>query len=361
VRARSGDADAEEALKGFKRFPAWMWRNSAVLDFVGWLRAHNDSLVGEDRNGGFYGLDLYSLFTSLEAVVEYLDKVDPEAARRARQRYACFDHYGREAQSYGYMAGSGAGESCEGEVVRQLVELQQKAPDYAARDGRVAEDELFHAQQNARLATNAEAYYRSMFYGDVSSWNLRDQHMVETLDHLVQHLDSYGGRTKVVVWPHNSHLGDARAAEMGDRGELNLGQLVRERYGDDAVLVGFSTHSGTVTAASDWGAPAERKRVLPGLRGSYEDLFHRVGVPNFMLALRDNGEIAEALRERRLQRAIGVIYRPETERWSHYFYSDLPAQFDALLHFDVTRAVEPLERTSGWERGELPDNFPFAA
>jgi erythromycin esterase-like protein len=361
VRGRGGDADAEEALRSFKRFPAWMWRNSVVLDFVGWLRSHNESRRADGREAGFYGLDLYSLFTSIEAVVQYLDRVDPEAARRARERYGCFDHYGREPQSYGYAAGFGAGEGCEDEVVKQLVELQQKAGDYASRDGRAAEDELFHAEQNARLAVNAEEYYRSMFFGEVSTWNLRDRHMMETLERLAQHLERHGGTAKVVIWAHNSHLGDARATEMSARGELNLGQLVRELCGDDAALVGFSTHSGTVTAASDWGAPAERKRVRPGLPGSYEDLFHRVGLPGFLLPLKIDPEAAGALRERRLQRAIGVIYRPETERLSHYFHAELPAQFDALLHLDVTRAVEPLEQTSGWERGEVPDTFPFAA
>jgi erythromycin esterase-like protein len=360
VRGASGEADASEALAGFQRFPTWMWRNTVVHAFVEWLRAHNEALPSDAPKAGFYGLDLYSLFTSIEAVVGYLDKVDPEAARRARERYACLEHFGRDSESYGYATGLGLAEPCEDEVVGQLIELQRRAAEYARRDGRVAEDEFFYAEQNARLAKNAEHYYRSMFRGRVSSWNLRDRHMAETLDALVAHLDRQGGRrTKVVVWAHNSHLGDARATEMGDGGELNLGQLVRERYGRETVLVGFSTYSGTVTAASDWGGAAERKRVRPALQGSYEELFHDAGLPRFLLPLRDDGTAAQGLRRPRLERAIGVIYRPRTERMSHYFHARLPKQFDAVLHIDETRAVEPLERTAEWETGEAPETFPF--
>jgi erythromycin esterase-like protein len=224
----------------------------------------------------------------------------------------------------------------------------------------VAEDELFSAEQNARLVRNAEAYYRSMFLEEVSSWNLRDRHMVETLDALVAHLGRQGGRAKVVVWAHNSHLGDARATQMGERGELNVGQLVREKYGREAVLVGFTTHHGTVTAASDWGGMAERKRVRPALAGSYEALFHAAQPTRFLLTWREGDAATEGLRDPRLERAIGVIYRPETERLSHYFRARLPDQFDAVLHFDETRAVEPLELTAEWEAGEVPETFPFA-
>ena len=361
VRARGSDAEAVDALAGFKRFPTWMWRNADVLDFVGWLRTHNDALSSDQKKVGFYGLDLYSLHASMEAVLHYLDKIDPEAARHARQRYSCFDHFGEDTQSYGYVAGLGLTESCEGEVVNQLIELRRRAAEYASRDGRVAEDEFFFAEQNARLVKNAEQYYRSMFRGRVSSWNLRDQHMAETLDALVAHLERQGQQPKVVVWEHNSHLGDARATQMGEAGEWNVGQLVRERHGTEAVLVGFTTYSGTVTAASDWDAPAERKRVRPALPESYEALFHDVGIARFLLALRDDGPAITGLKEPRLERAIGVIYRPETERQSHYFYARLPQQFDAVLHFDETRAVEPLERTARWqagERGEVPETFP---
>jgi erythromycin esterase-like protein len=360
VRGLSDDAYAIEALADFRRFPTWMWRNTVVVEFVEWLREHNDALGPGATKVGFYGLDLYSLRASMEAVLRYLEKVDPDAAKWARARYACFDHFGEDTQVYGFLTGSGLAKSCEPEVVDQLVELQRHAMEYARRDGRVAEDELFYAEQNARLVKNAEAYYRSMFLSDVSSWNLRDRHMAETLDALVAHLSRQGDRVKVVVWEHNSHLGDARATQMGQRGELNVGQLVREHYGRGAVLIGFTTHHGTVTAASDWDAPAERKQVRPALAGSYEALFHESGIPRFLLTLHDGGEAIVSLRDPRLERAIGVIYRPETERQSHYFWARLADQFDAVLHFDETRAVEPLERSAEWEAGEVPETFPFA-
>jgi erythromycin esterase-like protein len=232
--------------------------------------------------------------------------------------------------------------------------------DYARRDGRAAEDQFFEAMQNARVVKNAEAYYRSMFLGDVSSWNLRDRHMVETLEALVAHLEGQAASAKVAVWAHNSHLGDARATDMGRRGELNIGQLVRERNGRDAVLVGFTTHHGTVTAASNWDGPAERKYVRPGLVGSHEAAFHDTEIARFLLTLRERDNAPKVLREPRLERAIGVIYRPDTERMSHYFYARLPDQFDAVLHFDETRAVEPLDYSAEWEAGELPETFPFA-
>jgi erythromycin esterase-like protein/predicted phosphoribosyltransferase len=360
VRGVSDDVDAIEALADFRRFPTWMWRNTDVVEFLEWLRAYNDALPSNAIKIGFYGLDLYSLRASMKAVLQYLDKVDPETAKRARTRYACFDHFGEDTQVYGFMTASGAAKSCEEEVISQLVELQRRAVEYARRNGQVAEDELFYAEQNARLVKNAEAYYRSMFLEEVSSWNLRDRHMAETLDALVAHLGRRGGHAKVVVWAHNSHLGDARATEMGQRGELNIGQLMRERYGRDAVLVGFTTHHGTVTAASTWGALAERKRVRPALAGSYEALFHALQPGRFLLTWREADTVTEGLREPRLERAIGVIYRPETERMSHYFRTRLPDQFDAVLHFDETRAVEPLERTAEWEAGEVPETFPFA-
>ncbi|HUS10594.1 MAG TPA: erythromycin esterase family protein [Pyrinomonadaceae bacterium] len=361
VQGEHDDAEAVDSLAGFKRFPTWMWRNADVLDFIGWLRSHNDALSFGVNKVGFYGLDLYSLHASIEAVLGYLVKVDTEAAKRARYRYSCFDHFGENAQAYGYAASFDLTESCESEVVSQLVELRKRAADYANRDGRVAADDFFFAEQNARLVKNAEEYYRSMFRGSVSSWNVRDRHMAETLESLSTHLAMLGQQAKVVVWEHNSHLGDARATEMGQRGEPNVGQLVRERHGSSALLIGFSTYTGTVTAASDWDAPAERKRVRPALNDSYEALFHKVGIPRFQISLREKGPMASALNEPRLERAIGVIYRPETERQSHYFYARLADQFDALLHFDETRAVEPLERTPEWrmeEVGEAAETFP---
>ena len=357
VRGLGDDADSVDALGAFQRFPAWMWRNADVLDFVGWLRAHNERLPADGRRVGFYGLDLYSLHASMDAVVTYLDKVDPEAARRARRRYACFDQSGRDAQAYGHAVGLGLEKSCEDEAVAQLVELGRAAADYAGRDGRLAADEAFFAEQNARLVANAEAYYRSMFRGRVLSWNLRDRHMAETLEALLFHLSEPRDPAKVVVWEHNSHVGDARATEMGAAGQGNVGQLVRQRYGAESLLVGFTTYDGTVTAASDWHGAAERKSVRKALPGSYEALFHDAGLSRFYLPLGGATPVSE-LREPRLERAIGVIYLPETERESHYFYATLPEQFDAVLHIDRTRAVEPLEATAEWERAEVPETFP---
>jgi erythromycin esterase-like protein len=357
VRGQSDDETSVDALAGFQRFPQWMWRNADVVDFVGWLRDYNDLIAHPEERVGFYGLDLYSLYSSIEAVLSYLDKVDPQAARQARNRYACLEHFGTDPQTYGYMAYLNVDASCEQEVLKELTELRNAAPRYLSLDGRVAEDELFFAEQNARLVRNAEQYYRSMFLGHVLSWNLRDRHMVETLNALLGHLDKRVGRSKIVVWEHNSHLGDARATEMGVRGEFNVGQLVRERYLRDAVLVGFTTFHGTVTAASDWDAPAERKRVRPALPESYENLFHQLDLPRAFFNLRDT-ETADQLRRERLERAIGVIYRPDTERASHYFRARLPAQFDAVLHFDETRAVEPLERAARWETAEPPETYP---
>ncbi len=359
VRGTSTDADAVEALRGFKRFPAWMWRNADVLDFVGWLRTYNDELPANATKAGFYGLDLYSLHASIEAVLDYLDKVDPGAAQRARSRYACFDHFGKDEQAYGYATGLGIAKSCEDEVVTQLVELHRRAAEYARRDGRIAADDYFYAAQNARLVMNAEKYYRSMFRGRVSSWNLRDYHMAETIESLMLFLSSRDRQSKIVVWEHNSHLGDARATRMGEEGEWNVGQLVRERHGRDTVLVGLTTHHGTVTAASNWDAPAERKQVRPALPNSYEALFHDVRIPRFLLTFGTKADhLAVGLREPMLERAIGVIYRPETEASSHYFHARLSEQFDAVVHFDETRAVEPLERTAEWEAGEVPETFP---
>ncbi|HEY3197388.1 MAG TPA: erythromycin esterase family protein [Nitrospirales bacterium] len=357
VRGVSDDTEGVEALGDFRRFPMWMWRNADVLDFVGWLRSFNET-VPSNRRIGFYGLDLYSLHSSMQAVLDYLRKVDPPAATRAQYRYSCFDHYGEDTQAYGYAAGFGLKKSCEDEVVKELSELRRRAAEYASRDGRVAEDEYFYTEQNARLVKNAEEYYRSMFQGRVLSWNLRDRHMAETLDKLITYLSIQDRPAKVVVWEHNSHLGDARATQMGDIGELNVGQLVRERYGLKSRLIGFTTYEGTVTAASAWEGPAERKRVRPALADSYEALFHATGIARFLLPFTKSGQPLSGLPESRLERAIGVIYLPETERQSHYFYARLADQFDAIVHIDRTRAVEPLDRTPGWEHGEVPETFP---
>lgn len=354
VRGEGPDADANAALSGFERFPAWMWRNTEVLSFVRWLRDWNDHHPA--HKVGFYGLDLYSLTTSIQAVIAYLDKVDPAAAQRARDRYACFDHFAGDTHAYGYAVSAGIFESCEDAVVKQLGEMRRRAAEYSRRDGALAEEEFFFAEQNARLAQNAEQYYRAMFRGRHSSWNIRDTHMADTFDALMQFLGRHGAPVKIAVWAHNSHLGDARATEMGERGEVNLGQLLRERHGEDVRSIGFTTHEGTVTAAADWDADAGRKVVRPAIEGSVEYLLHAVGLPQFVLYLHDEqlGGFISPL----LERAIGVIYRPKTERQSHYFNARITEQFDALIHIDRTTALVPLEPSAHWYHEEVPETYP---
>ena len=360
VKGAGDDGDAEEALRGFRRFPTWMWRNAEVLDFVGWLRTHNEQLTPAQKSVGFYGLDLYSMNSSMEAVVAYLEDVDPAAASRARLRYECLHPFSQDSSGYGEAVLLGVSEPCRKRVLEQLVELRRHAGDYLREDGLIAEDRYFLAEQNATVVANAEEYYRTMFGSPAPSWNLRDRHMADTVDQLQVHLARHGDAGKIVVWEHNSHVGDARSTEMAQRGELNLGQLMRERHAHNAVLVGFTTYSGTVTAASEWGGEAERKRVRPALPDSYEALLHDAGIPAFLLCPLGMSDSGRALREPRLQRAIGVIYRPETERQSHWFGACVSQQFDALVHIDVTRAVEPLERTGTWELGEPPETYPTA-
>lgn len=357
VRWFGDDTNVSDALANFNRFPLWMWRNQDVLDFTEWLRGFNKNKMPAAQ-AGFYGLDLYSLHASIEAVLDYLERVDPDAAAQARSRYSCFEHFGEDAQSYGYAANYDERFSCEDEVIKQLVELQSRAAEYAGRDSFIARDEYFFAEQNARLIISAEEYYRSMYRGGrVSSWNLRDRHMAETLHALAAHLEKPNQPAKIVVWAHNSHLGDARATEMGKRGEWNVGQLVREKYKTDACLIGFTTHAGTVSAATNWDEPAQTKRVQPSLKNSYERVFHETGMPRFFLNLRDD-EIKTLLQIPLLERAIGVVYRPETERASHYFTSVLPEQFDGIIHFDETSAVEPLDQSASGTREDMPDTFP---
>ena len=354
VRGEGDDKDPYAALSGFRRFPTWMWRNTVVLDFVDWLRAFNSTRASNAKTG-FFGLDLYSLFNSIEAVLGYLDRVDPEAAMRARYRYGCFEHFGEDSQAYGYAASFDLSRSCENEAVNQLVDLQRQAVALTTHgDGH----DFFDAEQNARLVKNAEEYYRSMFRGRQSSWNLRDTHMAETIDALGAYLRRDEREPKIVVWAHNSHLGDARATEMGARGELNVGQLLRQKYGEETVLIGFTTYTGTVTAATEWDDPGERKHVRPALPDSYELGFHKVGIPRFFLDLRNGAGSTALLSKPRLERAIGVIYRPETERVSHYFRADMREQFDGVFHFDETRAVEPLEPPERWHDIEPPETYP---
>jgi erythromycin esterase-like protein len=350
VRGLGDDADAAAALLGFRRFPTWMWRNTAVVDFVERLRAWNQGRPAA-RRAGFYGLDLYSLNASMAAVLAYLDRADPALAARARERYACFEPFGGDTQTYGLMTGLGSTPSCEEGVIRTLLDLQRRP---AAQDPNASADPeaRFDAEQNAALVRDAERYYRGMYLSDVSSWNERDTHMAHTLWALERHLGRDGRPAKIVVWAHNSHLGDAAFTEMGQaRGELNLGQLVRERHPEDSYLVGFTTHDGRVTAATDWDAPAEHKRVVPSRGDSVEGVLHATGVSRFLLPFRDEPRLAREFGHPLLERAIGVIYRPDTERQSHYFHAQVARQFDALIHIDRTTAVVPLEADARWTAG----------
>lgn len=351
VKDQGTAGSAMEALSGFQRFPTWLWRNADVLSFVEWLKQYNQTIVHYDKKVGFYGLDLYSLYRSAAAVIDYLMPFNPEAAERARHRYECLSTFGRDEQRYGYAASLGLTKTCEEKVLAELIELKRVEAELLQRDGRVASDEYFFAEQNARVVAKAQAYYREMFMGRINTWNLRDAHMVETLLGLDEHMHEHGQKMKAVVWAHNSHLGDARATQMSARGEFNVGQLLRQRFANDCKSIGFTGYAGTVTAASSWGGVAERKIVRPGIMGSYEELFHKIDLPSFVLNLQAP-ELVSVLKHPRLERAIGVLYLPETERISHYFFSELPRQFDAVIHFQDTLAVEPLERTAKWIAGE---------
>jgi erythromycin esterase-like protein len=355
VRGAGSDTRAAGALADFERFPRWVWKNADVLEFVTWLRERNLARPAGER-AGFYGLDLYSLRSSIAWVVDYLERIDPDAARHARERYACFEMFGDEPHAYGYAAALRIGRDCEEEVVRQLSELRARRWQHLAHDGWALEDEVFSAERNAAVAKNAERYYREVYRGDVSSWNVRDRHMFETLEALAEHL-TRDRPAKIVVWAHNSHLGDARFTAQGRRGELNLGQLARECWGDEALLVGFTTYEGTVAAANDWDGPVRKKTVLPARRASWEALFHASAFGRFFLDLSE-AHLEDALAGTRLERAIGVVYRPQTELASHYFGAQITRQFDAVLHYDRTRALEPLDREPSWDRGELPETYP---
>ncbi|OLL31068.1 protein-L-isoaspartate O-methyltransferase, partial [Burkholderia sp. SRS-W-2-2016] len=342
----------------FRRFPVWMWRNAEFMAFVAWLRAHNAARATHaahaEQQTRFYGLDIYSLSESIEAVLRYLDTVDPGAARVARERYGCLSPWQKDPAVYGRAALSGGYAQCEEHVVAQLADLLRHRLAYEHADG----ERFLDAAQNARLIAVAEQYYRAMYYGGAQSWNLRDTHMFDTLRHA---LDSGGADARMVVWAHNSHIGDARATEMGRvQDELNLGQLCRTHFGDAAALIGFGTHGGTVAAASDWGGPLQTMTVLPSREGSYELRMHGAQIGRFMLDLRPgvHDALRERLREPLLERFIGVIYRPDTERYSHYAEASLAEQFDAYLWFDHTSAVTALPVSAGEQDGPA-ETFPF--
>lgn len=357
----ASDHTPESALHGFERFPRWMWRNTEIVSWLDWLRSHNEDIADPSARIGFFGIDLYSLRESMDAVLHYLDKADPDAAARARTRYACFDEAADDPQVYGHAVHFGLRDDCKHEVVQQLREICADVNRHLKNDGSASIDELFYAQQNARVVRNAEAYYRTMFDGRTDSWNLRDRHMVDTISALDHHLSQQRGRpARMIVWAHNSHVGDARATEPGKRGQWTAGQLVREQYsGDEVFLLGFTTHNGSVCAASDWDAPPEFKAVLPSRPDSVERLLHDTGLDRFALPLRHAPtSLQYALAQERLERAIGVIYRPDTERWSHYFGASLSQQFDAVVHLDTTRALQPLDRETWPQHTAEPETFP---
>lgn len=333
----------------FARFPTWMWRNNEVRSFVDWLREHNAPLQ-PGRRVAFHGLDLYSLYDSIRAVLKYLEEVDPATAHVARERYGCLTPWQSDPATYGHAALTGTYRTCESEVGVMLTDLLHQRSAYAEHDG----ERFMDAVQNARLIANAERYYRIMYYGSRASWNLRDSHMFETLKTLLAYYDS---SCKIVVWAHNSHIGDAAATEMHSRGEYNLGHLCRKEFGDQSFSIGFGTNTGTVAAASDWDGPMEIKAVRPARPDSYEHLCHRTGIPSFFLNLRKaSAPVLNVLNKPRLERAIGVIYRPDTELASHYFQAVLPRQFDEYIWFNQTRAITPFE-TKVLE--EMPDTYPF--
>jgi len=344
------------ALAVYQRFPTWMWRNVDVREFVSWLKVRNASVAPEARVG-VYGLDLYSLYRSADAVISYLDQVDPDQATVARRLYTCLDHV-RDPQEYGYAAAAGLRPPCREAAARLLIELARKAPEHASSHLDSTIDEHFVAERNAYVVLNAEHYYRSMFKGRTNTWNLRDAHMVNTLMSLRRHLRASGRQGRIVVWAHNSHLGDARATQMASHGEWNVGQLLREEAGSEqALLVGFTTYTGYVTAARDWDLPEERRWVRPAHPDSYEYQFYTSHLDRFFLPMND--QVVSALAGPKLERAIGVVYRPESELASHYFSAVMGAQFDALFHLDETAAVEPLDASEHWERHEPPDTYPF--
>ncbi len=353
VNGTNHNGGATNALANFDRFPTWMWNNEEILRFIKWLRGHNNE--HPEAAIKFYGLDLYSMHHSIDEVIKYLEKIDPKAAARARQRYSCLEHFVPASPDH-----EALDQYCEEEVLQQLLELRKNAFEYIKKDGFVAREEFFCAQQNAALVKSAQEYYRSLYRGEPSSWNLRDSHMAKTLEELAIHLEKMNYRSaKIVVWAHNSHIGDASATEMSARKELNIGQMMREKHGKEALLIGFSTYQGSVSAASNWDMPVEHKTVIPALKTSLEEMLHEIGVKNFILNFRDNETLRNYFDHPMLQRFIGVIYRPETERRSHYYHANVSKQFDALIYLDETSAVKPLKAVPHWQRGELDETYPF--
>jgi erythromycin esterase-like protein len=354
------DHNAIEALAESKRFPAWMWRNEVIVSLVDWLYAHNTSRDEQSRVN-IYGLDLYSLHRSIEIVIQELQKIDPTAARNAQKRYSCFDAY-VDPQEYGYKATLFPDQSCRDHVIKQLLELKKKELHFFKNEHLEPQKKKFYLEQNALVVKNAERYYTSLFEGDsAESWNVRDTHMMETVNAIIRFNTETKKNHKLIIWAHNSHLGDARATQMASYGEINLGQLVKESFGAQAIAIGFTTFKGTVSAASAWGGDVKRKKVRPALKESVEFFFHSLQAGSFVLIPSEYPELYAFFDQNDfLERAIGVIYSPETERQSHYFFAQIAQQFDIIIHYDVTHTVIPLERSTEWEQGEdAPETFPF--
>lgn len=349
IKAQSPSMDEYKALAAFDSFPSWVWYNYDILEFVRWLRNYNDQLIDTHAKVSIYGLDLYSFHSSMKIVIAYLEKHDPKAAELARVRYQCLRNYAKEPVNYAYAVQDGMVPGCKGKIYEQLIELLKIELQQREEPGTDLDEQLY-ITQSAKVVVGAESYYGALLKGPEITWNLRDKHMMETVGTLRQfYQNTLGYVPKMIIWAHNSHVGDARTTQTAHRKEINIGQLAKQQYKDDCYLIGFSTYTGEVTAASTWGGHTERKEVRPALPGSYEHIFHQLELPNFLLFLNE----AISLRQPRLQRAIGVIYRPETERMSHYYYSYLLGQFNAIIHIDKTTAVIPMYKAQAWDKGEL--------
>ena len=334
---------AKEVFGGFERWPTWMWANWEVIAFCEWLKTYNDA---RERKAGFYGLDMYSLWESLEVILGYLEKADPEAFEAAKRAFACFEPYGENDQAYAWSTARLVPASCESEVIDLLVETRKHAAENPSDT-----EAAFDAEQNALVAVKAEEYYRSMMYGGADSWNLRDSHMMETLNRLMEHIGDGG---KAIVWAHNTHVGDARATDMASAGMFNIGQLVRERYPGETFLIGFGGFHGNVIAGNSWGATMRRMNIPEALSGSWEDIFHRADARNRLLLL-DRVKSIDAFLRRRGHRAIGVVYHPYAEQ-GNYVSTALPERYDAFLFFDETEALHPLHIEAGEKQ---PETYPW--
>jgi erythromycin esterase-like protein len=360
VNFQSDDESSNQSLGDFKRFPAWMWRNEEMVSFVDWMRQHNKDLSSQER-ANIFGLDVYSLHKSIAVVIAQLEKIDPEAAKKAKEHYLCFDVY-QDPQEYGYYAAMFPDNACRESAIKQLIELRKKDAEFFRYDNLNPEEEKFYIEQNALVIKNAEEYYRSLFGGtNELPWNIRDHHMMETILAIKDYNRATDRSEKIVIWAHNSHLGDSKATQMASYGEINLGHLMKEQYGAQAVSIGFTTYTGTVSAASAWDGEVQRKKVRPAIDGSIESFFHSFALNAFMVIPCNDPDVYAYLNKKHLQRAIGVIYLPESELQSHYFYAQLAEQFDVVIHYDTTNAVIPLEPSTRWQKGEedAPETFPY--